>query len=318
MRQRYGIAAILATAALLLAGCGGGSAEPAPTPEEDTRTVTHALGTTEIPASPQRIASASITMTGPLLGLDAPVIATATTAPNTSVADANGFFKAWAGVAAQRGVVPLGGPEVPIEAVAGQRPDLIVGSAVGADAVTPEVYNRLSQIAPTIVFDHSGVGWTELSATLGAALGREEQAEAAEAEFTARVKELDLDTSHPAVALTVVPDGLNVFTPESAQGKLLISLGLTVPTVEASGTGGLSGSDKRRDVVSVAHERAGSLGDATLYIVNAEAADVERFRSSYPVLAALPAFTEGRVHPLGPESFRLDRFAALAVLDRLR
>jgi ABC-type Fe2+-enterobactin transport system substrate-binding protein len=35
------------------------------------------------------------------------------------------------------------------------------------------------------------------------------------------------------------------------------------------------------------------------------------------VLAALPAFAEGRVYALGPESFRLDRFAAMSVLDRL-
>lgn len=31
----------------------------------------------------------------------------------------------------------------------------------------------------------------------------------------------------------------------------------------------------------------------------------------------MPAFAENRVHALGPESFRLDRFGAAAVLDRL-
>lgn len=177
--------AILAAVAglVLLAACGGPQTPPQAAPA--TRTVTHAAGVTEVPRDLQRVVSASVTMTGPLLGLDVPVVATATTRPGP-VADEHGFFRQWAPVAVERGVVALGGPQAPIEAIAAQRPDLIVGSAVGQDAVTEEVYARLSQIAPTVVFDHSASSWEELSAQLGAALGHEEQAAAAEAEFAAR------------------------------------------------------------------------------------------------------------------------------------
>jgi ABC-type Fe2+-enterobactin transport system substrate-binding protein len=213
-------------------------------------------------------------------------------------------------------VAPLGGPQAPIEAIAGQQPDLIVGSAVGLDAVTDDVYAQLSQIAPTIVLDHSGSSWEELASQLGTALGHEEQARAAEAEFDARASELSIDTSHDAVALTVTTDGLNVFTSESAQGKLLESLGLRLADVEADGTGA-GGGEARKDVVRLAHENVGNLGDSSIFVVNADEAAVAGYRDAHPALAALPAFAEGRVFGLGPESFRLDRFAALSVLDRL-
>jgi ABC-type Fe2+-enterobactin transport system substrate-binding protein len=311
MRQAF--LAVLAGLVLLTA-CAGPQAAPPTAPA--TRTVTHALGVTEVPQEPRRVVSASITMTGPLLGLDVPVVATATTRPGP-VADEHGFFLQWAPVAVDRGVAALGGPQAPIEAIAAQRPDLIVGSAVGQDAVTDEVHARLSQIAPTIVFDHSGSSWEELSAELGAALGHEEQAAAAQAEFAARASELRIDTTHDAAALTVTADGLNAFTAESAQGKLLESLGLRLADIGGAGTPGLSGGDERKDVVSLSFENAGRLGASSLYIVNADGSDVAEYRESHPVLAVLPAFAEGRVHALGPESFRLDRFAAMSVLDRL-
>ncbi|OZM81850.1 Fe2+-enterobactin ABC transporter substrate-binding protein [Pseudonocardia sp. MH-G8] len=305
----------LVVGALLLTACGGGQAAEGAAPAPATRTVTHAMGETEVPETVQRVVSASVTMTGPLLGLDAPVVASATARPG-GVADENGFFLQWAPAAVERGVVSLGGPQAPIEAIAEQRPDVIVGSAVGLDAVDGEVYSRLSRIAPTIVLDHSTASWGELATELGAALGHEQQAAAAEAEFDARAAELQLDTTHPAAALTVTSEGLNVFTAESAQGKLLQSLGMTLADVGAGAGAGAGGGD-RRDVVRLAHENVGQLGDASLYVVNAEEPDIAEYRGAHPVLAGLPAFAEGRVVPLGPESFRLDRFAAMSVLDRI-
>lgn len=117
--------------------------------------------------------------------------------------------------------------------------------------------------------------------------------------------------------MTVTADGLNVFTADSAQGKLLAQLGYRVREVSASGASGL-GSPGRRDVVPVAWESAATLGDATLFLVNATDDDVAGYRRDRPVLAALPAFGQGRVYALGPGSFRLDRFAVTSVLDRLQ
>ncbi|MBN9737800.1 MULTISPECIES: Fe2+-enterobactin ABC transporter substrate-binding protein [unclassified Pseudonocardia] len=310
---------LLAVVLGLVAGCSSPSGGSVAGTDPGTRTVTHALGTAEVPASPQRVVSASVTMTGHLLALDLPVIASATTRPGGGTADGNGFFVAWGPRAVEQGTVPLGGPTVDVEAVAAQSPDVIVGSAVGADAVTPEAYAQLSAIAPTGVVDHSSLSWQELSARLGADLGRADEAAAAEQGFAARAAEVGqrIDTSREAVALTITPDGYNVFTADSAQGKLLTQLGLRLRPVEASGRSGLGNAGQRRDAVPVAQENAGQFGDASLFVVNATDEQVEQQRARQPLLATLPAFTEGRVYGLGPESFRLDRFAADAVLDRL-
>lgn len=325
MKQASRRAALLLIAALgLAAGCSSPSAAPTEGPEgaggaaAGTRTVTHELGTAEVPAAPQRVVSASVTMTGPLLGLDLPVVASATSRPG-GVADDNGFFVAWAPRAVDAGTVPLGGPTVDVEAVAAQQPDVIVGSAVGADAVTPEAYAQLSEIAPTVVVNHSELSWQELSGRLGTDLGREAEAAAAEQAFAGRAGEVGaaLDTAHEAVALTVTPDGYNVFTGDSAQGKLLGELGLTLRAVDPSGASGLGDSGTRKDAVPVALENAGDFGDASLFVVNATDEQVQQYRERQPLLATLPAFAEGRVYALGPESFRLDRFAADSVLKRL-
>ncbi|MEU7818006.1 ABC transporter substrate-binding protein [Pseudonocardia sp. NPDC049154] len=237
-----------------------------------------------------------------------PVVGTGTTRPG-GVADTNGFFLQWAGQAVDRGVTGLGGPTVRVESVAARQPDVIVGSAVGADAVTPEIYAQLSAIAPTIVLDHSRLSWQELSAQLGRDLGRVAEATAAEQEYTARASAVGagLDTSREAVAVTVTDNGFTVFTAESAQGTLLAGLGLRLKAVAPSGASGLGGSEVCRDVVPVAGENAGVFGDASLFFVNATDEDVAGYRTAQPVLGSLPAFAENRVHALGPESFRLDR-----------
>jgi ABC-type Fe2+-enterobactin transport system substrate-binding protein len=317
---RWARLALLGAVVLVLAGCSGGQPAPAAPPAADaatTRSVTHALGVTEIPPDPQRVVSASLTMAGPLLGLGVPLVGTATTRPG-GVADPNGFFLGWADVAVERGVQPLGGPVVPVEAVAAQQPDLIVGSAVGADAVTPELYAQLSAVAPTVVFDHSALSWQELEATLAAALGREDAARAGAAEFERAAAALPagFDRSRPAAVLTVTPEGYNVFTAESAQGKFMASLGVSLADLGDAAQGAGASGGNRRDVVRVAPENAGAFAGASLYFVNAEDADVAGY-ARQPVLGALPAFAEGRAFALGPESFRLDRFSARRVLDRI-
>ena len=99
--------------------------------------------------------------------------------------------------------------------------------------------------------------------------------------------------------------------------EILAGLGLRLRPVEASGQSGLGDGGTRKDAFPVSPENAGDFGDASLFVVNATDEEVEEGRARQPLLATLPAFAEGRVYGLGPESFRLDRFAADSVLDRL-
>lgn len=331
------LVALLALLALVAAACGGDDgdagadeATPSTAPAEEQPAaegespwpleVEHAYGTTTIEAQPERVASASVSMTGHLLAVDAPVVASMTTRPST-IADESGFFLQWGEEATAAGVEPIAGPEINVEAIAAARPDLIVGSAVGGDAVSEEVYGLLSDIAPTIVIDHSASSWQEVTTLLGEATGHQEQAADALATFDALVADVaaSADTTRSVTALVYNPDGINVFTDESAHGQLLMSLGFTLHEISedtAGGTGGGVSDGGRRDIIGVSLENASvAFGDSTLFFVSDDQAAVDGYGTEISVLGALPAFQEGRAHALGFSSFRLDYFSATDVVE---
>ncbi len=109
------------TGMLLLLGItsarGGGLAAP----------VTDSYGTHTLPSQPLRIVSTSVTLTGSLLAIDAPVVASGATTPNNRVADSRGFLRQWSEVAKARKLARLYIGEPSAEAVAAQMPDLILG-----------------------------------------------------------------------------------------------------------------------------------------------------------------------------------------------
>lgn len=283
-------------------------------------TIEHALGSTEIPAMPETIVSASATMTGHLLAIDAPVVAAQVLPPGSPLADENGFMLQWADVAVEAGVEPIAGPEVNIEAIAAAEPDLIIGNSFGGDAITEDVYALLSEIAPTIVIDHSAMTWQELAVVLAGATGRVDEATAAIDEFDTLVADAatQIDTTYPVIAGVITEEAVNVLTDVSSHGQLLSSLGLTVVSPEGGSLDGEQGAQERSDVVSVSPELiTDEFGDATVLFVFGEQADIDAALELYPTLAATPAAAEGRMVPLGVESFRLDRYSATLVVERL-
>ncbi|ETD64830.1 Fe2+-enterobactin ABC transporter substrate-binding protein, partial [Escherichia coli] len=104
-------------------------------------------------SQPQRIVSTSVTLTGSLLAIDAPVIASGATTPNNRVADDQGFLRQWSDVAKERKLQRLYIGEPNAEAVAAQMPDLILISATGGDSAMP-LYDQLSTIAPTLIINY--------------------------------------------------------------------------------------------------------------------------------------------------------------------
>lgn len=298
------------------------SIEPTESTASDTVApvvVEHALGTTEIVTKPERIVSASVSMTGPLLAMDAPVVATMTTQPGL-VADDNGFFLQWADVAVEREVESIPGPELNLEAIAAAQPDLIVANAVGGqDAVTEEMYALLSEIAPTVAYDVTGTPMGELTTELGTATWLGDDAEAAVAEVESHLTEVagTIDTSTPVAIFTLGDGVLNVFTAESAQGGVVDELGLTMVEIEAPAMNGEGGSGQRRDVVQLSTELLDQLGDSTLFVMLADQAALDTAIAEIPTLAALPAVAEERIHPLGNDVFRIDPFSAIILADKL-
>lgn len=95
------------------------------------RQIQDSRGVHTLDHKPARIVSTSVTLTGSLLAIDAPVVASGATTPNNRFADDQGFMRQWSDVAKARHVARLYIGEPNAETVAAQMPDLILISATG-------------------------------------------------------------------------------------------------------------------------------------------------------------------------------------------
>ncbi|GAA2205995.1 Fe2+-enterobactin ABC transporter substrate-binding protein [Nonomuraea monospora] len=317
---RAGLAALLA--AVSLAACGSGDDPAAGTSAQagPARTVQHEAGTTEVPATPKRIVSTSVTMTGHLLALGAPVVSSQATPPGP-ITDANGFFKQWSDAATKAGVTVLyQGYEADIEKVIAAKPDLIVGSASGADS-TAKVYDQLKAVAPTILFRHDNVTWQELSTKLGQALGLEANAAKLVADYDQRVTEVKNKIKLPAEDAVVLRDNntdIPVFTEASAQGGLLTALGFKLHPVDAALAAESSKEGGgRKDIVNISQENViKAFGDSSIFFAGHSPQQIAATEAK-ALWKDLPAVTGKRVYDLGLDSFRIDYYSATNILGRI-
>ena len=284
------------------------------------RQVTDSRGTHQLDSKPLRIVSTSVTLTGSLLAIDAPVIASGATTPNNRFADAQGFLRQWGDVAKQRNVARLYIGEANAEAVAAQMPDLILISATGGDSALA-LYDQLSTIAPTLVINYDDKSWQALLTQLGEITGQEKQAAARISEFNqqlADVKSRMKLPPQPVTALVYTPaaHSANLWTAESAQGKLLHQLGFTLAELPA-GLQTSKSQGKRHDIIQLGGENlATGLNGEGLFVFAGDKKDVDAIYAN-PLLAHLPSVKNKRVWALGTETFRLDYYSAMLVLDRL-
>jgi ABC-type Fe2+-enterobactin transport system substrate-binding protein len=301
------------------AACGDDKADDsAAAAQGGPRTVTHDAGTTEVTGTPKRIVSLSVTLTGHLLALDAPVIASQVSPGPFS--DRTGFFLQYAEKAAEKKVeVAYSGTEVNLEKILGFKPDLIIGSASGADS-TVKLYDQLKGIAPTLVYRYDNLSWQDLTRKLGDAIGLADRATKLLSDFDAKVATVKAKIKVPATEVAAVRDNnteIVVFTPRSAQGQLLASLGLRVHDVPANLRKGTGAEGARDDIVTVAQENLPpGLGDASLLFVGHTAQQITGIQAK-PLWAALPAVSTKRAYDLGLESFRLDWFSATKTVEKL-
>lgn len=125
-------------------------------------------------------------------------------------------------------------PELNLEAVAAERPDLIIGVYSG---MTQEEYGQLSEIAPTIAqsgdYVDYGMPWQEVTRSIGTALGQPDTADELVADVEARFAEIS--DAHPdwtgksvAVA-TSSPDEFSFFASEDPRSRFFRKLGFEVP-----------------------------------------------------------------------------------------
>jgi len=284
------------------------------------RQITASRGPHTLESQPLRIVSTSVTLTGSLLAIDAPVVASGATTPNNRVADGQGFLRQWSDVAKARKLSRLFIGDPSAEAVAAQMPDLILISATGGDSAMM-LYDQLSTIAPTLIINYDDKSWQALLTQLGEITGHEKQAAERIAEFDKKLAALKEKMKLPpqpvtALVYTAAAHSANIWTKESAQGQLLEQLGFTLADLP----GGLHASQsqgKRHDIVQLGGENlAAGLNGQSLFLFAVDQKDADAI-NAIPLLAHLPAVEGKRVYPLGTETFRLDYYSAVLVLQRL-
>ena len=200
---------------ITLAGCQLGLvAPPAASP---THTVEHVMGETEVPIYPQRVVTLDTAPLDTALALGVKPIGTAI----------YGQPPEYLGNRVN-GIDIIGdGNEPNLETVLRLEPDLILGSAIGHG----EVYNKLSQIAPTVLTEGSGRtrDWQGNLRLYGEALGRVEAVDQLLKDYQQKVQQLQETIGQPQIfkisVLIVSNDVVRAYTAGSFSGSVLDDVG---------------------------------------------------------------------------------------------
>ncbi|WP_046983533.1 Fe2+-enterobactin ABC transporter substrate-binding protein [Delftia tsuruhatensis] len=322
--NRLQLAALGAAAALAVLACFAWFPRAAVPVAGGAPHTSHASDASDTPAAahadhaplPRRIVSTSPSVTGILLAIDAPVVATAATTPSR-MTDDKGFFSQWAAVADKRGVQVLyRNLQFDIEAAIGASPDLLVASATGADSVAQHRTELQAQGVPMVVVDYSSQSWQDIATELGRITGHAKEAAAAIARFDAHVAQTAASITPPAQPVSIVAYNLagsySIGRAASPHARLLAALGFKVeglpPALAAQVT---RASDF--EVISRENLSAAITGDS-VFLLGASQDDVQAFLDD-PLLANLPAVARRRVYPLGPTSFRIDYYSGQQMVD---
>jgi iron complex transport system substrate-binding protein len=184
---RRAVAALsFAALAASLTACGvtgavqeGVEEEAAPS-EATENTVQTAMGEVEVPAEPERVV---------VLDTDAldSAVTLGVTPVGSAIGDAGMPVSTYLPEESVEGVEKVGVTWEPnLEAVAGLKPDLILGSKVRHE----KWYEELSQIAPTVFTETTGPTWQENFQVHADALGKEDEAQGVVEDYEAHVDEV--------------------------------------------------------------------------------------------------------------------------------
>lgn len=284
------------------------------------RTLMTSYGSVTLTKQPTRIVSTSVTMTGTLLAIDAPIIGSGATIPNTNISDKQGFFTQWSELASKKGLKVLYQTEHNAEAVIRENPDLILISATGGDSAL-KLYDQLKDIAPTAIINYGDKSWMQLARVLGNFIGLEENANTLIDTFNQQIEEFKKMTilpPQPTTALVYYRDGTggNIWTSESAQGQLLTQLGFTLSAIPDSVRGDLS-MGKRNDIVIASGERFPDALTGNTLLLFATEPPQEAMVKNNAYLAETPAILNNSIYAVGNDTFRLDYFSSSNMIQRL-
>lgn len=266
----------------LLLSVGG----PARSEDGFPRVVQHALGTTTIPAAPERIVTLGWSSEDAVLALGKVPVGM----PRYRFFE-SGIFP-WNEERLGTTWPYLFEGRIDYEAIAALRPDLILGIYSGIDDLA---YKRLSAIAPTVTYRSApwSAGWKEQMELAGQALGRSEEAKALIEKTAFSLKAMG--DSWPALRGKTFTfgtyfaggSGIVVYLPDDPRVAALLELGLK----PSAGIAALAAGNPGQGSVTVGMEQVNSLDADILIMWYGEGARTAA--ETQPLFMRLPAVMRG-------------------------
>ncbi|MFE3122511.1 ABC transporter substrate-binding protein [Streptomyces hydrogenans] len=252
-RRRGTAAAVALAAALSLAACGGGDSSDASTKEDTAkkkdvatggkdfgdaaaktaalgtdaapgqfpRTLTHAMGKSELKAAPKRVVVLDVGELDNVVSLGVQPVGYA---PSEGDDGIPGYLAKDAGAPKSVGTIN----NLNLEAIANLQPDLILGSQLRA----ADKYDELSKIAPTVFSIRPGFTWKENYLLNAAALDKTAEAKEKLAAYEAKAKKRgeDVGPNKPVVSMVrYLPGKIRLYAKASFIGTILEDAGLPRP-----------------------------------------------------------------------------------------
>ena len=303
IKRTSGVIWLVATI-LLLASCGGGSSEGSGSGTiSEGRTVEHAMGETEISGQPERVV---VLDTGEL---DSAMTLGVKPAGAVETVEGSGYPSYLEGTEEIESVGTIEEPN--LEKISSLNPDLILSSKLRHG----QIYDQLSQIAPTVFTETTGVTWRENFDLHARALGRTEAANVAKKEYESRLEEFQKSVGENPPTVSVVrflPGDTRIYQKESFIGTVLEDARLPRPEPQDVEEFAIRNASK---------ELIPEMGGDALFVTTfgPEEESTEQEITGDPLWQKLEAVQQGRVYEVSDDLWMLGigYTAANGVLDDL-
>ncbi|KPC68908.1 ABC transporter substrate-binding protein [Streptomyces albus] len=273
-------------------------------PGQFPRTITHAMGKTEIKHRPKRVVVLDVGELDNAVSLGFKPVGLAPTEGDNAIPS---YLKKQAGHPENIGTIN----NLNLEAIAKLKPDLILGSQLRA----ADKYKQLSAIAPTVFSIRPGFTWKENYLLNAAALDRTEQAKKKLDAYEQKAEKLgdDLGDKKPTVSMVrYMPGTIRLYAKASFIGTILQDVGLPRPKNQQVNDLATEISPERMDEADADWIFTGAYGDP-------KATDRAKAQDS-PLWKNLRAVKDGQAKDVNDETWYLGLgvTAADKVLDDLQ
>ncbi|MDF0531032.1 iron-siderophore ABC transporter substrate-binding protein [Tsukamurella sp. 8F] len=270
-RRRFGATVGALALAAVMTACGSSSTE---TEQPAQRTVTDVHGAVRVPAEAKRVIALDSLAIDTVVSLGVHPVGAAEAGSASSLPE----YLA-AGLENTEVVGKIAEPD--LEKIAALKPDLILSNELRHGAL----YEKLSQIAPTVFAASPAVDWQGSVQLYADAMGRTAEADRLLAEYRGRTAALRArGGTHTADILRVMTSTLRLHGPKSFSGSVLTDSGLRIP----------QRAWNSNDMAEISFEQAATVDSELVFIPNT--LPKGDFGIPGPTLSQFPAARTNGVH----------------------